>query len=74
MAVPFLVWIIVGIATILALLVLLIGLARQLLVLYRALGEFQQAIGPVAEELTAEANRASERAARLSGERPFGRS
>lgn len=74
MAVPFLVWIIVGVATTLALLALLIGLARHLLVLYRALAEFQRAIGPVAEELTAEANRASERAARLSGERPFGRS
>lgn len=74
MAVPFLVWIIVGVVTILALLALLIGLVRHLLVLSRSLGEFRRAITPVAEELTAEANRASDRAARLSSERPFGRS
>jgi dolichol kinase len=74
MAVPFLVWIIVGVVTILALLALLIGLVRHLLVLFRSLGEFRQAVTPVAEELTAEANRASDRAARLSSERPFGRS
>jgi hypothetical protein len=74
MAVPFLVWIIVGLATILALLAMLIGLTRHLLVLSRSLGEFRRAVTPVAEELAAEANRASERAERLSGERPFGNS
>ena len=50
MAVPFLVWIIVGLATILALLAMLIGLTRHLLVLSRSLGEFRRAVTPVAEE------------------------
>lgn len=72
MAVPFLVWLVVGVVTLLLLAIFLIGLVRHALVLSRSLARFQREIAPVAQELTAEANRASERAARLSDERPFG--
>jgi hypothetical protein len=71
---PFVVWIVVGLVTVVALLAVLIGLLRHALVLMRTLGRFQREVTPIAEALSAEADRASRRAARLSDERSFGRS
>ena len=74
MATPFVVWIIVGIVSVVALLAVLVGLIRHVMVLSRSLGRFQREIAPIAEELSAESAGASDRAGRLGGERSFGRS
>jgi hypothetical protein len=74
MATPFVVWLLVGILSIVALLAVLLGLIRHVMVLLRSLGRFQRDIAPIAEDLSAESARAAERASRRPGERPFGRS
>ena len=74
MAVPFLVWLIVGLVTILVLAIFVIAFVRHALVLSRSLARFSREVSPSVAEITAEANRASRRAAGFSGERPFGRS
>jgi hypothetical protein len=74
MSAPFVVWIIVGLVTIVALLAVLVGLVRHVMVLSRSLGRFQREIAPIAQEIAEESGRASTRAARVGGERSFGRS
>ena len=74
MATPFVVWILVGIVSIVALLAVLIGLIRHVMVLARALGRFQRDVAPIAEEISAESARGSDRAARRPGGRSSGRS
>jgi len=62
---PGIVWLTVGLVTFAALVAVLIGLARHVLLLARALGRFRDEVQPLAEELAAESARAGERAAGL---------
>jgi hypothetical protein len=65
----FVVWFSLTVVTTLALAAVLVGLVRHVLGLGRTLRRFQEEVTPVAEEISAEGNRASSRAARLSGSR-----
>jgi hypothetical protein len=56
------VWIAIGLATTVAVLALLIALLRHVLVLGRSLRRFQEEVQPVAEEISAQGERASTRA------------
>jgi hypothetical protein len=67
------VWLIVGLVTTAAMIAVLVGLVRHLLVLGRSLRRFQEATTPMAEEISAQADQASRRASTISDERPFGR-
>jgi len=73
MSTPAVVWLVVGLVTTVAMIAVLIGLIRHLLVLGRSLRGFQEAVTPLAEEISAEADRAAGRTSRLSAQRPFGR-
>lgn len=56
-----LVWLVVGLLTIVAVLALLIALIRHLLVLGRAARRFQEEVTPIAEDISALSDRASNR-------------
>lgn len=71
MSTPAVVWLVVGLVTTVAMIAVLIGLIRHLLVLGRSLRDFQEGVTPLAEEISAEADRLSNE--RLSAERSFGR-
>lgn len=71
MSTPAVLWLVVGLVTTVAMIAVLIGLIRHLLVLGRSLRGFQEAVTPLAEEISAEADRLSNE--HLSAERPFGR-
>ncbi|MGH7359204.1 MAG: hypothetical protein ACREJR_10360 [Candidatus Rokuibacteriota bacterium] len=70
------VWLVVGLVSTAAVLAVLIGLVRHVLVLLRSLGRFQREITPVAQAISAEGERAAARsrrvAARRSSARPAG--
>ena len=65
MSAPGIVWIVVGLVTFAALLAVLIGLVRHVMLLVRTLGRFRDEVQPLADDLSAESARASERAAGL---------
>ena len=62
-----LVWFIIGLLSIAAVLALLIALIRHLIVLGRATRRFQEEVTPLAQEISALSDRASNRSRRLSG-------
>jgi FlaG/FlaF family flagellin (archaellin) len=59
---PAAVWIIVGVVSTLAIVVVLVGLVRHVLLLGRTLRRFQEEVQPIAEDIAAEGERASSRA------------
>lgn len=61
-----LVWFIIGLATVVAVLALLIALIRHLMVLGRAARRFQEEVTPIAEDISALSERASNRSRGLS--------
>jgi Sec-independent protein translocase protein TatA len=65
MSAPAIVWLTVGLTTLLVLVAMVLGLARQLKLLAQSLAEFQAEIRPVLERMRDEADRAQERAERL---------
>ena len=67
-----LVWLVVGLVSTAAVLAVVIGLVRHVLVLGRSLTRFQREITPIAEEIGALGERAASRA-RSQGQRPLGR-
>jgi hypothetical protein len=70
----FVVWFTLTAVTALALAAVLIGLVRHLLGLGRTLRRFREEVTPVAQDISAEGDRASARAARLSEPRRAARS
>jgi hypothetical protein len=62
----FVVWFTVTLVTTLMVLAVLIGLVRHVLRLGRTLRRFQEEVTPIAQEISAEGDRASARASRLS--------
>ena len=67
MTTPAAVWIIVGVVSTLAIVVVLVGLVRHVLLLGRTLRRFQEEVQPIAEDIAAEGERASSRAGDLPG-------
>jgi hypothetical protein len=67
------VWFVIALVTLAAVIAVLIGLIRHVLVLGRSLRRFQEEVTPLAQEISAQGDRASSRAQRVSAERPFGR-
>lgn len=70
MTTPASVWIIVGLVSILAIVIVLVGLVRHVFLLGRTLRRFQEEVQPIAEDITAEGERAASRAARLPTGKP----
>ena len=70
---PAIVWLIVGLLTTVAVSALLVALVRHVFVLARALGRFQQEVGPIAQDIASEGERAATRSQRVGTERRFGR-
>jgi len=62
---PATVWIIVGLVSTLAIAVVLVGLVRHVFLLGRTLRRFQEEVQPIAEDIAAQGERASSRAASL---------
>ncbi|HEX6130138.1 MAG TPA: hypothetical protein VF044_00270 [Actinomycetota bacterium] len=76
MATWLLVWLLVAIVSTLAVLAVLVALVRHVLVVGRAAREMQEAVGPLADGIAREGQRASTRAATLQppgGRRSSGR-
>jgi hypothetical protein len=71
---PFVVWLVVILVSTLAMAAAVIALVRHVMVLGRTLRRFQEEVSPIATEISSEGDRAASRAARMSAERPFGRS
>jgi hypothetical protein len=65
----FVVWFTLTVVTTVALAAVLVGLVRHVLGLGRTLRRFQEEVTPVADDISAQRNRASSRVARLSGPR-----
>lgn len=65
MSAPAVVWLVVGLVTTLAVLAVVVALARHVLVLGRALGRFRDEVGPVATGIAAEGDRATRRVRRV---------
>ena len=61
-----LVWLVIGLVTVVAVSALLIALIRHLIVLGRAARRFQEEVTPIAEDISALADRASDRSRGLS--------
>ncbi len=68
-----LVWFVIGLLTIVAILALLIALIRHLIVLGRAARRFQEEVTPIAEDISALSERASNRPKGLSRDPRSGR-
>ena len=64
MSAPAIAWMVVCLATTIALLACFAGLFRHVLLLYRTLQKFQEEVRPVAEEITAGGDRAASRTGR----------
>ncbi len=62
-------WFVIALVTTLVIVVVIVGLVRHALVLGRAAKRFQEEVGPIANEIGVEGDRASGRAAGL---RPSG--
>lgn len=56
------VWLVVGLASTIAVLAVAIALVRHVLVLARALGRFRDAVGPIAGQIASQGDRAASRA------------
>lgn len=67
------VWIAVGATTTIAIVAVVIALARHVLLLGRTLRRFQDEVQPVAEEVAARSAHAASHGQRLGSELPFGR-
>lgn len=67
MSSPAIVWMIVGLLTLAVTLAMLIALIRHLKVMGRAVGRFSDEVGPLAREISEQADRAAARAGRLPG-------
>jgi len=65
MSAPAVVWLAVGLSTLLVLVALVLGLVRQVKSLAGALAEFQKEVTPVLEEMRDGAERARQHAERL---------
>lgn len=61
-----LVWLVIGLVSLITVLAILIALIRHVLVLGRAAGRFQDEVGPLAREIGALADAAPRRSRRLS--------
>ena len=72
MTTPAAVWIIVGLVSTLAIAVVFFGLVRHVFLLGRTLRRFQEEVQPIAEDIAAEGERASSRAAGLSSPKARG--
>lgn len=73
MSAPAIVWLTVTVVTLAAIVALLAGLARHVMLLGRTLKRFQEEVTPLAEEIVSEGDRASTRTASLQEKSPFGR-
>ena len=74
MSAPAIVWLTVGLGTLIVLVALVVGLVRQVSLLARSLADLQEAVRPVLEEMRDEAGRAQDRADQLRRtELSFGR-
>jgi len=69
---PAIAWLVLGLVTTVAVLALLIALVRHVFVLGRALGRFQEEVGPIARDIASEGDRAAHRSRRLSSDRHGG--
>jgi hypothetical protein len=67
---PAAVWIIVGLVSTLAIAIVLVELVRHVFLLSRTLRRFQEEVQPIAQDIAAEGERASSRAARLPPGKP----
>jgi hypothetical protein len=67
---PAAVWIIVGLVSTLAIAIVLVELVRHVFLLSRTLRRFQEEVQPIAQDIAAEGERASSRAARLPTGKP----
>jgi hypothetical protein len=67
------VWLVVALVSTTAVLAVLIALVRHTMILGRSLKRFQQEVGPLAEEIGAQGDRAADRAQRLEAARGSGR-
>jgi hypothetical protein len=65
MSVPAIVWLTVGLGTMLVLVALVLGLVRQVKLLAQSLAEFQTEVRPVLERMRDDAERAQRHAERL---------
>jgi hypothetical protein len=70
----FVVWFTVTLVSTLMVVAVLIGLVRHVLGLGRTLRRFQQEVAPIAQEISAEGDRAATRTSRLSARRGRDRS
>ena len=68
-----LVWFVIGLMTIVAVLALLIPLIRHLMMLGRTVRRFQEEVTPIAEDISASSDRASNRPVAPSRGRRSGR-
>jgi hypothetical protein len=68
------VWLVIGSVTVLALIAMMIGLARNAAVLARSAARLQRELAPVAEEINAEAAEAGRVAGSLAEKTPKPRS
>lgn len=64
-----LVWFVIGLLTLVAVLALLIALVRHVMLLGRAARRFQEEVTPIAEDISAMSDRASNRPKALSRRR-----
>jgi hypothetical protein len=74
MSAVFVVWFTVSLASTLMLIAVLIGLVRHVLGLGRTLRRFQEEVTPIAQEISAEGDRAASATTRLSPSRGRDRS
>ena len=72
MTAPAAVWIAIGLTTTVAIIAVLIALVRHALLLGRTLRRFQEEVQPIAEDIAAQGQRASSRAAGLSSRKASG--
>ncbi len=73
MSAPVVVWLVVGLVSLMAVAAVLVGLVRHVLLLARTLGRFQEEVSPLAQEIAAESDRATSRTSAIPGDLPFGR-
>lgn len=66
-------WLVVGLVSAAALIAVFVGLVRHLLLLARTLGRLREEVQPLAQEIAAEAERASSRTSRLQPDPRLGR-
>jgi len=69
MSSPALVWLVIGLLTLMVTLAMLIALVRHIMVLGRAAGRFGEEVGPIAREISDGSDRAASRAQRIPGGR-----